>query len=100
MEAFLSNLAVQHPAIAGLCVALVAFRAVFKPLMSLVHTIVESTPSKSDDETLSKIEQSRAYKALVWIVDYLLSIKLPVVKDGVVTLVEAVKSGDGSAEKK
>lgn len=100
MEAFLSNLAVQHPFVAGTCMALIIARAVFKPLMSLIHTVVESTPSTSDDEALSKFEQSKIYKGLSWVIDYLLSIKLPVVKDGVATLMEAVKSSPESAEKK
>lgn len=66
-----------NPNLAGILVILGVFRAIFKPIMTLLHTYVESTPSKSDNEKLEKFKQTKTYQFLVWFVDYLTSIKLP-----------------------
>ena len=53
------------------------FRTIFKPLCALVLSVVAATPTKKDDELVDKIATNKWYKVLVWLVDYLLSIKLP-----------------------
>lgn len=57
-----------------------ALRLVIKPVMSIARSVVEFTPSKADDETLNKVEQSAIYKGAVYALDWLASIKLPAKK--------------------
>jgi hypothetical protein len=70
----------KNPSLLGFFAAMGVFRAVFKPIMLLLEKYVEATPSKSDDEKLEKLKANKHYKALVVVVDYLMSIKLPVKK--------------------
>lgn len=66
----------NNPNLAGVLVVMAVFRAIFKPIMTLLETYVEATPSTSDNEKLDKFKQSKAYAFMVWFVDYLTSIKL------------------------
>jgi DMSO reductase anchor subunit len=56
------------------------FRLFFKPIMSAIAVSVAQSESKKDDEILNKVESHWLWKAFVWCVDYLGSIKLPVKK--------------------
>lgn len=73
----LANLAVQYPWVMAIVVVMGVFRAIFKPIMTVVEKYVEATPSKSDDAFLAKIKESKVYRAVAWFADYLLSVKLP-----------------------
>ena len=53
------------------------FRSVFKPFCALLRAVAVATPTKKDGELLGKVASNRWYKAGAWLVDYLLSIKLP-----------------------
>lgn len=52
--------------------ALKPLQALEKPLMDIIRL----TPSKKDDEALEAVAQSKAWKLIKFLVDYLLSIKL------------------------
>lgn len=52
-------------------------RLMFKPIMTVVQTIINLTPSVSDDAFLAKVMDNWFYKAAVYIVDWTASIKLP-----------------------
>jgi hypothetical protein len=52
-------------------------RLIIKPVMSLIEVYVAATPSKEDDLLPSKIMGSKLYKQISFVLDYLLSIKLP-----------------------
>lgn len=52
-------------------------RLAIKPIMSVVEAVVMITPSKSDDLLPEKIKQSKAYKTVVFVLDWFASIKLP-----------------------
>lgn len=71
------ELAIKYPAIASVLMLMGVLRAVFKPLMSLLHAYVEATPSEKDNELLKKIMDSKAYSVIQYILDYTASIKLP-----------------------
>lgn len=77
MEQMLTDLVHNYPMAVTFVMLLGVFRSIFKPIMTAIHAIVEATPTKADDLVLDEVERSRAYKAMAWIVDYLLSIKLP-----------------------
>lgn len=52
-------------------------RIVLKPLMVSLHEIADQTKSDWDNQELSKVESSKAFKVFVFALDYILSIKLP-----------------------
>ena len=52
-------------------------RVLFKPVMAALEAIVAYTPSKKDDKLYQDLQESKAYKALRFLVDYIASIKLP-----------------------
>ena len=51
-------------------------RAIFKPIFSVVQIIVSSTKTKTDDEALAELQESKLWALLVWFIDYFSSIKL------------------------
>lgn len=69
--------ALKYPATASVLMVMGVARAVFKPLFALLQAYVASTPSKSDDEALAKIEKSKVVTTAAWVLDYVASIKLP-----------------------
>lgn len=77
MEAILISLAAKYTWIVTICLVLGIFRLVFKPLVSIIKAVVAATPSQTDDAVVAKVEASGIYKGVCWVVDYLLSIKLP-----------------------
>lgn len=52
-------------------------RIIFKPLMVAIEQIVKDTPSQKDDVILNKVETSKAFQIFTFVLDYVLSIKLP-----------------------
>jgi hypothetical protein len=64
----------------GWAVAAVAyigtFRLIFKPIHAAVKQIVKDTPSQKDDQVLEKVEGNIIFKAVIFLVDLLASIKI------------------------
>jgi hypothetical protein len=79
MEMILEFMA-NHPHLSAVLVVIGVFRAVFKPIMTVLEAYVGATESTKDNELLEKIKGSKTYKVLVWLVDYTASIKLPKAK--------------------
>ncbi len=52
-------------------------RIMFKPLMVALHELAANTSSSKDNELLEKVESSKAFKIFSFIMDYVLSIKVP-----------------------
>ncbi len=77
MEQFLVELATKYQVVMTICIIVGIFRLVFKPLVSIIKAVVAYTPTPKDDVVVAQVEQSKAYKAVLWVIDYLLSIKLP-----------------------
>ncbi len=53
-----------------------ALRLVVKPLMVALTAFAKETETPKDDEVLAKIETSKAYKLLLFVLDWLASIKI------------------------
>lgn len=51
-------------------------RLLIKPAMEILKVVVAITPSKSDDNLPEKVEASKPYKAVVFCLDWLASIKI------------------------
>jgi uncharacterized Fe-S cluster-containing radical SAM superfamily protein len=76
----LDSLSGTHAWIATLLVLMGACRAIAKPLSSIVHTIVDITPSTWDNGALSKITNffllNPVGKTIAYVLDWLTSIKI------------------------
>jgi hypothetical protein len=67
MEALLVELISKYPTLAMIFMVVGVLRAIFKPLMTLLHSYVEATPSTKDNEVLAKVKESKVYSAVVWL---------------------------------
>lgn len=76
LSSVLVDLADQHPVIVTLLLAMALLRVVFKPLVTLAHWYVLRTKSKEDDAALERVERSRWYAWVTWIIDFFASIKV------------------------
>lgn len=70
------SFAASNPAVAGVLMFLMMVRGVMKPLMTALHIYVEWTPYDSDNKWLASVESSKTYKLVVYLLDWLLSVKL------------------------
>jgi hypothetical protein len=52
-------------------------RLILKPLMVFLHQAADATPSAKDNALLNKVQESKGYGILSFVLDYLASIKLP-----------------------
>jgi hypothetical protein len=82
----LLQLASQYPLPASVLMLMGALRMINKPLFLILRTIADATPTLKDNEWLEKVERSKLYVSLSFILDYVASVKLPqkvrVVSDG------------------
>lgn len=67
----------KYPIVASILMVVGGLRVVIKPIMSALRSYVEYTDSPNDNVKLDKIESSKLYKTLSYILDYLASVKLP-----------------------
>lgn len=72
---FFFEFAKNWPWVASLIVVMGTLRMFLKPIMTAIQAIVKATPSTKDDETLDKVEKSMPYKAIMFIIDYIASLK-------------------------
>ena len=70
---FLSN----YPQFGTLLIIIGFLRLAVKPLMTILQAFVKLTPYDSDDQWLKSFEQSKSYKLIVYMMDWVLSVKLP-----------------------
>jgi hypothetical protein len=80
MELFLIELVTKYPLAAGVLSSLYIAGICFKPLFGVFHKYVDATESIKDNEFLAKVEASKAYKAVAYLLDLAVRIKLPVEK--------------------
>lgn len=52
-------------------------RLILKPIMVGIKAFVAETESKEDDKKLEEVMQTKWYKVIAFIFDYILSLKLP-----------------------
>lgn len=53
-----------------------SLRLAIKPIMSLYSIYIQATPDKSDDLNAEKIQQNKIYKAVVYGLDWIASVKI------------------------
>lgn len=74
---FLTGLLSQFPWLGTVLMVLGAIRVIVKPLMAAFQSYVEYTPSESDNALFLKVKDNPIYKGIVFVLDYLGSVKLP-----------------------
>ena len=70
----------SYPAFADLVMIMGVFRIVFKPLFTLINTVILTTPTKKDDEQWAKIQGSKIFSTALFLIDYIASVKIPTKK--------------------
>lgn len=80
MELFFLELAQKHPALLSVLSFLYILSAINKPLFTLLHNYASATETKADDELVEKVEASKLYKGFVYVLDWVVRVKLPVKK--------------------
>lgn len=73
----LIGLVQKYPLLMSVIAVMGTLRLINKPLFTFLRTFVSATPGSWDDRLLNEVEQSKAYKVISFILDYLGSIKLP-----------------------
>lgn len=73
----LLDLVAKYPVLASIVGVVGLLRLIIKPIMVALKSIVESTETPKDNELLVKVEESKIYKAVIFLLDYLASIKVP-----------------------
>lgn len=77
---FITNLAAKYPVVATVLTIMGSARLWMKPVSSIVHQIVELTPSKRDDGALTAVlaffNENPVGRFLAYLFDWLLSVKI------------------------
>lgn len=74
---WLVHLMQGNPMFMSFVMILGLLRMVVKPAMTILQAVVKFTPYDSDDKWLAALEVSKGYKLFTYMLDWLLSIKLP-----------------------
>jgi hypothetical protein len=81
MEELLINLLAigveKYPILMTVFFVIGFLRAINKPLFTFLGTLVKATPTPKDDEILQTVETSKIYKAIVFVLDWTASVKIP-----------------------
>lgn len=76
VSAFILSLAQNHPVILTVVAAIGTARAVMKPVMSCIHTVLETVGATKLDGEVTAVEQSTVVKYILYVVDWISSIKI------------------------
>ena len=76
MELFIAGFAAKYPIILTILSIMGMARLILKPLMTFLHEMVVVTETTKDNEILDKVEASKIYKGLLFVLDYAFSLKL------------------------
>jgi hypothetical protein len=52
-------------------------RAVNKPVFATIQALVDATETKADDKWWAKMQEHKAMRALLWVLDWTASVKVP-----------------------
>lgn len=76
MQDILNYLITHFPIVTSILTLLGVIRLVIKPLMSILHNAFDYTGNPKYIAFADKVEENKYYKAVVWALDYLFSIKV------------------------
>jgi hypothetical protein len=83
MQDLIMQFLVAHPSLAVLITIVSVLRTVFKPIMAAIEAGVQASGSDKAKTILTQVEASKPYRVIAFVVDYLTSVKLPVVQAAV-----------------
>jgi hypothetical protein len=75
MQETVAQLMVQYPWIATIFMVIGVIRVIVKPLMELAKSVAASTPTTKDDAAIAGIESGKIYKTILFVIDWLFSLK-------------------------
>lgn len=73
---WLLNMLSGNPAVASILIVVGSLRLAVKPIMTLIQLYVKLTPYDQDDKWLQDLEMSKGYKLFLYLMDWLLSVKI------------------------
>jgi len=73
----ITTLAGKYPIILTVVAAIGTLRVLLKPLMSMAKVYAASTENKTDDKIVESIEKSKIYTGLIYVLDWVTSVKWP-----------------------
>lgn len=76
MELFIAGFVAEYPIMFTIASIMGMVRLVIKPLMTILHSLAEATETTRDEEILKKIEENKAFKGFLFVLDYVFSLKL------------------------
>lgn len=62
--------------LASILIIVGTLRLTIKPLLSFLHTFVDSTPTKVDNDFLEKVENSKVLKVIFYLLSLFASVKI------------------------
>lgn len=74
---FIAGMAAKQPILLSVLAGIGIARLIFKPLFTFLQSVVDATPTMKDNEFLAKVMESKVYKGLAFVLDYVGSIKIP-----------------------
>lgn len=77
MELILAQLSESAPWLIKVIFWMGLLRLMMKPVMTAIGEVIKLTPTQKDDEVWAKVLDHKVYKAVVFVLDYVASIKLP-----------------------
>lgn len=77
LEALAGQYGAALQVISWIAMVMGSVRIVMKPVMVCLKAIAAATETKKDDELIEKVETSKAYVTISFIIDWFLSVKLP-----------------------
>jgi len=69
------QLATQYPKIAIVIAVIGALRLLVKPVVATAHSIANALGKPKDDEWITKVENSKTYQTVLFVLDWIASIK-------------------------
>ncbi len=75
VQNFLVTIVYKYPVLSMLIAIIGSARAILKPIFSIAHSIAQITVSDKDNKIITKIENSKILKTILYISDYVFSIK-------------------------
>lgn len=77
LMALMSGLLVKYPVVVSVLAVVGGLRVVMKPLFALLHAVTDVIPGDKDNQLLGKVEGSKVYAAIAFVLDWAASVKLP-----------------------
>lgn len=80
MDQILIQILSAYPGVASVVLTVLSvvgiLRLVLKPLMTILHSVAAATETDKDNKIIEQVEGSKIWNGLLWVLDYLASVKI------------------------